>query len=195
MVTLRFPNVHACIIHTYFIHGSVHVRISWTLHLIKIDCFTSIFLLILLLFIDSNWLVWRVTGTYFRFHFLHVFITYMHTNTLARAHAHAHTSNVLYFMGVCIYSRYAMERYKQALEIFLKIDKTAPNGDHEVCYYIGMSRWLFSVQSVEPFENYNRKSSLFAFGANNETFMTPGELLYRKCNRLQTPVTDNIKVK
>lgn len=31
-----------------------------------------------------------------------------------------------------------MERYKQALEIFLKIDKTAPNGDHEVCYYIGM---------------------------------------------------------
>lgn len=44
---------------------------------------------------------------------------------------------------VQIYSRYAMERYKQALEIFLKIDKTAPNGDHEVCYYIGMSKEMY----------------------------------------------------
>lgn len=50
------------------------------------------------------------------------------------------SSNVMSFVGVCIHSRYAMERYKQALEIFLKIDKTAPNGDHEVSYYIGMSR-------------------------------------------------------
>lgn len=45
-----------------------------------------------------------------------------------------------------------MERYKQALEIFLKIDKTAPNGDHEVCYYIGM--WdelaeLFTISSYQ----------------------------------------------
>lgn len=30
-----------------------------------------------------------------------------------------------------------MERHKQALEIFVKIDKSSPNGDHEVCYYIG----------------------------------------------------------
>lgn len=33
-----------------------------------------------------------------------------------------------------------MERFKQALEIFVKIDKTSPNGDHEVCYYIGKHR-------------------------------------------------------
>ncbi|XP_055318142.1 Bardet-Biedl syndrome 4 protein homolog [Sitodiplosis mosellana] len=51
---------------------------------------------------------------------------------------------------------YAMERYKQALEIFVKIDKTSPNGDHEVCYYIG-------------------------------------DLLYRKCNRMQVAVSDEVK--
>lgn len=46
---------------------------------------------------------------------------------------------------ICVCIRYAMERYKQALEIFLKIDKTAPNGDHEVCYYIGkfIDRFIF----------------------------------------------------
>lgn len=32
---------------------------------------------------------------------------------------------------------YALERWKQALELFMRIDKTSPRPDHEVCYYIG----------------------------------------------------------
>lgn len=30
-----------------------------------------------------------------------------------------------------------MERYKQALDVFIKIDKISPNGDETVCYFIG----------------------------------------------------------
>lgn len=33
---------------------------------------------------------------------------------------------------------YALERWKQALEVFMKIDKISSRPDHDVCYYIGM---------------------------------------------------------
>lgn len=92
------------------------------------------------LFCVTRWLVLTFAFTFCTFS--------SHTCIRIRSHAHTHTSNVFYFVGVRIYSRYAMERYKQALEIFLKIDKTAPNGDHEVCYYIGMSRWLFNLLNL-----------------------------------------------
>lgn len=44
--------------------------------------------------------------------------------------------------------RYQMERYKQALEIFLRIDKTSPNGDHEVCYFIGKKNLIFHIYGM-----------------------------------------------
>lgn len=75
-----------------------------------------------------------------------------------------------------------MERYKQALEIFLKIDKTSPNSDHEVCYYIG--KWRGNV-SGSCHLNFDYK--MF------ELYRWTGDLLYRKCNRMQVAVNDEVK--
>lgn len=83
-----------------------------------------------------------------------------------------------------------MERYKQALEIFLRIDKTSPNGDHEVCYYIGMAK---NWERPNEKENATRLIPIGIWIFPNVFFSLSGDLLYRKCNRMQVTVTDEVK--
>lgn len=40
------------------------------------------------------------------------------------------------YIGFYTFS-YMLSRWKQALEVFMKVERMSPRPDHEVCYYLG----------------------------------------------------------
>lgn len=77
--------------------------------------------------------------------------------------------------------RYSLQRWKQALEVFLKLDKISQRPDHEICYFIGRLCWFYFI--------------LFLIFAYKLQFfiLFLGELLYRNYKKVRPNAVDEAK--